>query len=173
MEIQSFTPLFEVLCGFNVAFALWDGLGNRIVAYAVSRLNVDSRINHLRAKAVMVEALLRDAYIVAFVNNSTGRMSRTIGEIAPRIEQTANIWRRVSGLILAALIMWIIAFAGLHPDYELPWASWPVVAAFILVSLASVWGAVVGAVLIWHKHVRELKGIEMEVKEKFGKVQFF
>ena len=157
MEIQSFTPLFEVLCGFNVAFALWDGLGDRIADYIVSRLDIKRRTELLKSRAAIIERMLGDADVVSSVDRNTQQKS---GDVFRNVGRMVERWR-MSGLVFASFIVLIIAFAGLHPncdlsqlypDYELPLVSWPVAIVtgirFIFVSLASVWGIVIGAVRI-------------------------
>ena len=155
-DIQNFTPLMEVLCGFNVAFALWDGFTTAITQYEV-RLAEDKE---------EIERVLFDKKS-AKDNIFIRRVLRRLHGLKVASTELTNVMRtgKICGLFVAFMNMIILAAFGVYPDLDSGlselWWRISVTSLFVLVSLAP--AAVTWFLVMWkleklRKDIADLTG---------------
>ena len=134
--IQDLTPLIGVLCGFNVAFGVWDNFSKRLVTFLkrsgfpMGGVGVVACYDYSEGVSSTDSTDIGAAYMV---------MKRT----AIQFGKTINLGQDMC-LIFAAVCVPILVYAGFDPKYELhlwsviplcPVLVAPIIATMVLAAL--------------------------------------
>lgn len=142
-DIQHLTPLMEVLCGFNVAFALWDGFTGMLFAYEKKLASAQEAsrqaLRTARTKPFRT-SLKRD--IRAYDQSRIGARK------ADRVARRGRKW----GLAVALAIMVVLTVVGLRPGLGSELSGlWLQVGGAVMLVIVSLAPAAVTWSFVWWK----------------------
>lgn len=148
VQLQDFTGLIGAMFAINIAFSVWDGIVEKLVAAT------ERRVAHAIHR--VMQALDSDAVGVL----ESGRLSCET-EVSEAVNEG-----QVYGLVVAGVHLVMLAFAGFLPAYEVPvWIVAVLVWGFMLVSMAPL----VGTMLVVRGILLKWEDIAMSAKEAMEK----